>query len=113
MREEGRGRALSCSQKWKSWAVWIRKGLIHYSSLDRNFFSRNLLIFLNRYSSSSLNTCRLSERDDLTFSSFRFATLILTFIPAPSIQARTARRPTPTSEIEAGLPLAAISPRRS
>src|SRR5207249_7832594 len=121
MREEGRGKT-----QWRVGGIKALNGrrveeLVHASSLQffiasprhRNFFSTTLLISLKRASDSPLNTCSLSERADLIFSSFRFARLILTFIPAPSIQACTARRPTPTSEIEAGLPLAAISAKRS
>src|SRR5947208_13916274 len=45
----------------------------------------------------------------LNFSSFNCARLILTFSAAPSIHARMASAPTPTSETEAGFPLSAIS----
>src|SRR6476619_53915 len=121
MHEEARGKT-----RWKVGEIKAVNGrrveeFVHASSLQlfiasphhRNFFSTILLISLKRASDSPLNTCSLSEKADLIFSSFRFARLILTFIPAPSIQACTARRPTPTSEIEAGLPLAVISAKRS
>src|SRR5262252_5441852 len=66
-------------------------------------------MFLNCASESALIFWTLSESVDLNFSFFNWPRLIRTFSAAPSMPARVASAPTPTSEIEAGFPFSAIS----
>src|SRR5438874_13286962 len=66
-------------------------------------------MFLNCASEFALIFRTLSESADLNFSSFNWPRLMRTFNAAPSIHARVASAPTPTSEMEAGFPFSAIS----
>src|SRR4051794_13353834 len=65
----------------------------------------------NSASDSARIFASFSDSDVFTAASFKLPRLIRTFMAAPSMQARVASRPTPTSEIEAGFPCSAISPR--
>src|ERR1043166_5547298 len=66
-------------------------------------------IFLKFDSESAFSFSTFFESSDLNFSSFNCARLIRTFKAAPSMHARVAPAPTPTSEIDAGFPFSAIS----
>src|SRR5581483_998056 len=78
-----------------------------------NCFSTICVICLNWASESALRSRTLPAISSLNFLSFNWARLILTFNAAPSMHARVASAPTPTSETDAGFPFSAISPSSS
>src|SRR5206468_11526922 len=78
-----------------------------------NLLSTAWLISLNFATECAQTLCTFSSSTPLNFSSFNCARLIRTFNAAPSMHARIASAPTPTSETDAGFPLSAISASNS